>query len=237
MMKINIYNPSTRLLKSFIFSMALCMSVPAFADGITLGGSRIVYTADASHATISLKNNSETATYLIQSWIATPDGNKTRDLIVTPPLYTSAPGNENLLRIMATEVRPAKDKETLYYFHAKAIPSVAKKDLEENGKGVVIATVAKIKLFVRPAGLKPVRTEAEKMLAFSRQGAQLRIHNPSPYYLTLTSIKAGAQPVADVMVPPGESVLTALPSGSGNTLTWNSVNDYGGLDKGTAPLH
>lgn len=212
------------------------MTLPAFASGITLGATRIIYPADASQATISLKNDSKTATYLIQSWIATPDGNKTRDLIVTPPLYTSAPGNENMLRIMATEMRPAKDKETLYYFHAKAIPSVAKKGQEENSKGVVIATVAQIKLFVRPAGLKPARAEAEKMLAFSRQGAQLRIHNPSPYYLTLTGIRAGTQPVADVMVPPGESVLTALPAGSGSALTWDSVNDYGGLDKGTAAL-
>lgn len=225
---------SRQLLKGFILSMACCMIMPTFASGITLGGTRIIYPADASQATISLKNDSKTATYLIQSWVTTPDGNKTRDLIVTPPLYTSAPGNENMLRIMATGMRPAKDKETLYYFHAKAIPSVAKKGQEDNSKGVVIATVTQIKLFVRPAGLKPVRAEAEKMLTFSRQGAQLRIHNPSPYYLTLTGIRVGAQPVADVMVPPHESVLTALPAGSGSTVTWNSVNDYGGRDKGTA---
>lgn len=231
-----IQSRSRHLLNCFIFSIASCITLPVFANGITLGGSRIIYPADASQATISLKNDSKTATYLIQSWIATPDGNKTRDLIVTPPLYTSAPGNENMLRIMAAGMRPAKDKETLYYFHAKAIPSVAKKGQQENSKGVVIATVAQIKLFVRPTGLKPVRAEAEKMLAFSRQGAQLRIHNPSPYYLTLTGIRAGAHPVADVMVPPGESVLTTLPAGSGSTLTWDSVNDYGGLDKGTATL-
>lgn len=231
-----IQTKSGKLLKGFIFSMVYCITVPAFATGITLGSSRIIYPADASQVTISLKNNSKTSTWLIQSWIATPDGNKTRDLIVTPPLYSSAPGNENQLRIMATGMRPAKDKETLYYFHTKTIPSVSKKGQGESSKGVIIATVAQIKLFVRPAGLKPVRTEAEKMLAFSRQGAQLRIHNPSPYYLTLTSIKAGSKQVADVMVPPGESVLTALPAGSGSTMTWNSVNDYGGLDKGTAPL-
>ncbi|WP_170934954.1 fimbria/pilus periplasmic chaperone [Pantoea sp. AMG 501] len=212
------------------------MNLPAFANGITLSGSRIIYPADASQATISLKNDSETSTYLIQSWIATPDGNKVKDLIVTPPLYTSAPGNENHLRIMAAGIRPATEKETLYYFHTKAIPSVVKPGQEENSRGVFIATAAKIKLFVRPAGLKPARSEAEKMLEFSRQGAQLRIHNPSPYYLTLTRIKVGSHQVDDAMVPPGQSILTALPSGSGSTVTWGSVNDYGGIDNGTATL-
>ncbi|MEW6484582.1 MAG: fimbria/pilus periplasmic chaperone [Pseudomonadota bacterium] len=58
------------------------------------------------------------------------EGKKTTDFIVTPPLYVSGPLNENILRVMYTGEPLPQDKETLYYFNAKAIPSVDKEKME-----------------------------------------------------------------------------------------------------------
>lgn len=150
------------------------------AGGISIGGTRVVYSADAAQTTLSVTNKSDASTYLIQSWVEKADGTKTSDFIVTPPLYTSTPGNENVLRIISGGVAHARDRETLYYFNVKAIPSVNKKAVEDSPAGLVVATAMQIKLFVRPPGLKPARENAENNLEFTRKGERLVIHNPTP---------------------------------------------------------
>ncbi|KGT92816.1 hypothetical protein NG99_12775 [Erwinia typographi] len=212
------------------------LSASVSAGGISLGGTRVVYPADAAQTTISVANQSDASTYLIQSWVEKADGTKTSDFIVTPPLYTSAPGNENVLRIISGGAPHARDRETLYYFNVKAIPSVNKKAAEGSPASLVVATVMQIKLFVRPPGLKPARQNAADNLAFTRKGEQLVIRNPTPYYLTLSGMKVGSQALTDVMVPPQGTGTISLPTGSGNTVTWQSINDYGGLDKGQSRI-
>ncbi|WP_428833932.1 hypothetical protein [Pantoea ananatis] len=94
-----------------------------------------------------------------------------------------------------------------------------------------------IKMFVRPPGLSPGREKAAELLTINRLGANARIHNPTPYYLPLINLKAGITPLQNVMVPPKESVTIALPAGSGRSVTWEVINDYGGLDKGGLTLN
>lgn len=116
-------------------SIASVFCAPASASGIVLGGTRVVFPAEATQTTLSVKNRSDASTYLVQSWVEEAGGKKTGDFIVTPPLYTSAPGNENMLRIISSGVPHPKDKESLYYLNVKLIPSVDKKALDKEGGG------------------------------------------------------------------------------------------------------
>lgn len=50
-------------------------------------------------------------------------------------------------------------------------------------------------------------------------------------------MKAGDKALNDVMVPPLASASVPLPVGSGSTVTWQSVNDYGGTDNGRSSVH
>lgn len=224
----------------FIRGALLCalgfLSFQTLAGGIVLGGSRVVYPADAKQTTISVSNKTDAATYLIQSWVENAAGEKTGDFIVTPPLYTSAPGNENMLRIISTNTLPDRNKESLYYLNVRTIPSVSKQAGNSSRGTLVVATQMRIKLFFRPGGLSPLREKAAGALTFTRQGSRLAINNPTPYYLTLTDLKAGGAPLDPVMVPPQGSESVRLPAGSAGTLTWNAINDYGGLDKGQSHI-
>ncbi len=215
---------------SGFLGLLLCSST--FASGITLGATRVVHPADAAQSTFSVSNKTDASTYLIQSWVENATGAKTSDFIVTPPLYTSAPDNENVLRIVSSGAAHPQDKESLYYLNIKAIPSVDKKALEKHeGGSLIVATLMQVKLFVRPAGLTPSREKAADKLEFTRKGANLNIHNPTPYYLTLIDIKVGTKALQDVMVPPRESVSLALPAGSGGTVSWSAIGDHGEQDK------
>jgi len=96
---------------------------------------------------------------------------------------------------------------------------------------LMMAAANRIKLFVRPAGLTPSVTEAPTKLRFHRAGSTLQIDNPTPYYITLTDMKAGSAVLKDIMVPPRGNISEALPSGSGTTVTFHTINDYGAITK------
>ncbi len=205
----------------------------ALADGITLGANRIIFPAGAAQSTFPIGNSSETSAYLVQSRVVTATGDKTGDFIVTPPLYTSTPGSENVLRIVSSGAAHPQDRESLYFLNIKFIPSADKKAAPETeGASLTVATQVQIKLFVRPTGLTPLRDEAERQLTFIRKDNALQIHNPTPYYLTLTNMKVGDKTLTDVMVPPWQSVASPLPAGSGSTLSWSSIGDDGAPQKG-----
>lgn len=212
--------------------VCICLtSLPALAEGgISIMGTRIIYPQNAKQQSLSVSNSSTTDSFLVQSWVEDASGHKSSDFIVTPPLYLSGPKNENTLRLMRVAGAPAQDRETLFYFVAKAIPSVdAKKDARKNV--LRIATASRIKLLVRPAGLTAAPDEAPSRLEFRHQGERLMINNPTPYYITLTDMRAGGKAVQDIMVPPLGNISEPLPGGSGNKLTFHTINDYGAITK------
>lgn len=218
-----------QLRKTFFVGLisAMCLTPTlATAGGIMLGGTRIIYPAGQKQVTMSIRNTSDQDAFLVQSWVEQPDEKKSQDFVVTPPLYVSGPGNENTLRVMYVGAPAVTDRETLYYFNAKAIPSMDKKKME--GKNMLmLAAVTRIKMFVRPAGLTPAVDKAPAELTFHRTGNQLRIDNPTPYYLTVVELKAGGAKLPDTMVSPRSSTTRALSSSSAGVVTYRTINDYG----------
>ncbi|MGG6196335.1 fimbria/pilus periplasmic chaperone [Pantoea allii] len=215
--------------KTLLTSLLLAVGVTsqaATAGGIVLGGTRIIYSAGAKQASISARNTSTDAAYLVQSWAENANGQKSADFIVTPPLYVSNAGDENMLRVMYSGPALPTDRETLYYFNARAVPSMDKSKVE-NKSVLMLATTTRIKLFVRPAGLTPAQDKASDLLSFSKSGSQLKIDNPSPYYLTLVRMSINGRKLDDVMVAPKSHASVSLPAGAGNTLTFSAMNDYG----------
>lgn len=209
-----------------LISMVSLLPSQTSAGGIMLGGTRIIYPLDQKQVSMSVRNTSEKSHFLVQSWVEQSDENRSKDFIVTPPLYASWPGNENILRLMYVGTPAATDRETLYYFNSKAVPSLDKKQME--GKNMLmVAAVTRIKLFLRPEGLKPAVEKAPGEITFHRDGGKLRINNPTPYYLTLVEIKIGGNKLPDTMISPLSSTTLPLPSSSGGAVTYRSINDYG----------
>ncbi|MGX5099068.1 fimbria/pilus periplasmic chaperone [Enterobacter cloacae] len=212
-----------------IIFMGFCarLAQPALAEGgISIQGTRVVYPQNAEQVSLSIVNSSATDSFLVQSWVEDASGHKTADFIVTPPLYLSGPKNENALRIIHTGGALPTDRETLYYFTARAIPSID--DNNKADKDVLhFALASRIKMFVRPSGLKPSPDMAPALLAFHQQGTELVIRNTSPYYLTLTAMTSGGKVLKDLMVSPLGTATESLPAGHGSTISYRTVNDYG----------
>jgi len=208
-------------------SMLLMLPSLSWAGGIALGSTRVVYPADARQVSLAVNNSDEHNRYLIQTWVENEAGKKTEDFIVTPPLFVSKPKSENTLRIIYSGEKLPQDRETLYWLNNKAIPSINKDEAKDNNV-LQIAILARIKLFVRPAGLTEKSADAPSMLNFNRSGDSLNISNGSPFYVTLVNMSIGGRNVDTTMVPPKSSARVALPKGMvTGILSYQTINDYG----------
>ncbi len=123
---------------------------------------------------------------------------------------------------------PASDRETLYYFNAKAIPAEDKAQVQ--GKNIlVIATVTRIKLFIRPPGLKPSVDEAPRRLTFKRQDGQITVTNPTPYYLTLVGLRLGGDKLKSMMVAPFSSATETTDGSDARSIDYHVIDDFGAV--------
>ena len=215
---------SKRLIPAFMLVSSLAHA--AGDGGIAVLGTRVIFNEGAGQTAIKVMNSSKISSFLIQSWVEDAGGKKTSDFVVTPPLYMSSPGDTNSLRLVYVGPARPQDKETLYYFVEKSIPSVDKEKLKGQNT-VLIATATRLKLFYRPANLTPSVDKAPDTLTFSRDGNKLKIHNPSPYYLTLTGLKSAGKEMKTVMVAPDDNVFVdGLPS-SATLISYRTINDFG----------
>jgi len=222
---------SVNILSGLLVTLVGFTTHPAVADGgVAIQGTRVIYPMDSKQQSLSVSNSSREDAYLVQSWVEDSTGHKSHDFIVTPPLYLSEPKNENTLRLMRVGTQLPSDRESLYYFVSKAIPSFDDKD--GAAKNVLrIAASTRIKLFVRPAGLTPSVEKSPELLSAHRVGGKVEIINPTPYYITLTNIKEGSKSLKDIMVSPKSSVQESLSTDSVNRLTFHTINDYGSITK------
>ncbi|EMY7928801.1 fimbria/pilus periplasmic chaperone [Klebsiella aerogenes] len=208
-----------------IFVVSSCYA----SNGIMLGATRIIYSADAEQSTISIKNKSDKMDYLMQSWVSDGNGKKSSDFFVTPPLFVSHPGDENSLRIeLVGKPDWPVDREYLYYFNVKAVPSTT---INKNAKNVLqFATQSVIKMFIRPRNLPSSPVDAPASLHCSVNGNNITINNPSPYYVSMVNLKIGKEGIKSEMVAPKSvaTVKTSKPE-NGERLQFQTINDYGAV--------
>ena len=213
--------------------MALMLSLqwPA-AAGVLLGGTRVILQEKDREASIPMKNTGN-APYVVQAWIDAGEGKNKTPLVVTPPLSRLDPGMENILRIIRAGGGFPTDRESVFWLNVKEIPE---KSNEENVLQIAVRT--RIKLFYRPTGLPGNAAEAKGRLEWAvdsgegGQGAVLKVANPTPWHVTLTSLNVnGGQQVinANMLAPYGESSypLTSVKSPQAIEVRFSTLNDYG----------
>lgn len=223
----NRIKPVSLITKLITHSCLLAATVltTAHAGGIGLGATRIIYPQGDKQVSLPVTNSSQSNAFLVQSWVANADQLKSQDFIVTPPLFVMHPKKENTVRIMYVGPDLPTDRESVFYFNSKAIPSVDKSKLQ--GNTLQIATQSVIKLFIRPKKLPTLSIDAPKALRCMVSNGKLIIKKPSPYYVSLVQFKAGSAKLTNNMVPPMNSLVVELPAGSGSKVSFQTVNDFG----------
>lgn len=227
-------------LTQYITIVALCATSMLASASVVITGTRVIYLSDAKEVTVKL-NNVGSAPVLIQSWIDNGDmtakpENITVPFVLTPPINRVEPNKGQTLRISYTGASLPTDKESVFWLNVLEIPAKAAKRGEENH--LQMAFRSRIKLFFRPAGLSGNANDAAKALTWSSKAGGVLASNPTPYYVSLISVKANGKSVEGQMIAPGESKQFLLPSTNvGNKVSIEFVNDYGAVNNAESSIN
>jgi P pilus assembly chaperone PapD len=209
--------------------------------GLVVGGTRFVL-SEADHSkSIGVKNTGKEA-FLVKSAVIADTGadmsgsvsdkpgnasESDMPFVITPPLFLLGGGKSSQLRVecLSCQTLPA-DRESLYRLGISAIPG---------GKPAVnsvqVAVRSTFKLFYRPAGLAGNAIQAYEQLQWKRQGSNVVVRNPTPYYVTLFEMNVNNKPVrnAGMVAPYSTRTQAWCPTAGGCDIKWQSLNDFGGI--------
>ncbi|EIQ78086.1 MULTISPECIES: molecular chaperone [Citrobacter] len=226
-----------KYLSAAVCAMAF-FSVASFCHaGVIFGGTRIIYPADKNEVQLPIKNKDDDTRHLVQSWVSQPDGTKA-PFIVTPPLLKLNEKQETILHIVYTGPKElTNDREKLFTLNIKTVANVPEQ-LQDKSR-LQIAIHSQVKLFFRPQTFtqRDADTAWEKV-TFSREGNMLRVKNPTPFFISFTSLTVGGKktmpidktltPAQALMVSPLSNMTMVIPTGATGSVKWSAINDYGG---------
>ena len=224
-------------MRKSIFIAALLVMTTAAHAGVIIEGTRLIYQGDKKEASLGL-SNPDNLDYLVQSWVESTDAARDKaPFLITPPLFRLDGKQDNILRVVRTGGHLPTDRESLYWLNIKSIPSTSR---EESSNTLQIAIKTRIKLIYRPNGLVGKPDEVADKLRWHKQGNNLVVSNPTPFYMNFQSITLGGKKVDNVTwVAPDSDAHFAVPGGiTGSTVSWKIINDYGAVSHAwSAPLH
>ncbi|CAD7563374.1 Chaperone protein fimC precursor [Citrobacter europaeus] len=199
--------------------------------GVVAGGTRFIFDADAGSLSITLKNT-DSATWLVKStinntlqWPGAEPIHGMTPFTVTPPLFALAGEKENKIRIVKTAEDLPVDRESLYELLITAIPSGK---MEKNS--VQVALRSRYKLIYRPPGLSGIPEQAYQQIHWQwRQDGSLEIGNPTPYYVTLTSVRVNGniEENAGVVAPFSQRSVSWCQNTTLCKVQWRTLDDVG----------
>ena len=227
---------------------ACCLFTSTAHADVVIGGTRVVFPAQQGEVTVRLSNEGEKPA-LVEAWIDTGDVHSTPDsvntpFLITPPLFRMEPHKDQSLRILYVQGgKPLpSDRESLFWLNVLEIPPKPSGAMADKNT-LQFAIRSRLKLFYRPANLPGTSLKAPDLLTFKAaadgQDAALEVHNPSPYYITISklALDANAAPIASAagMVAPFGDLRLSLKGvfrapATGTPVVFTTINDYGAGD-------
>lgn len=233
--------------RKFFWGMACLQAVLASIGHaeIILHGTRIIYPSDAREVSLQLSNNGTTPS-LVQAWIDDGNSKSTPDesnvpFIITPPISRVEPTKGQTLRITAlpSASQLNQNKESIFWLNVLDIPPKPEGKKQVNNEPLPnnflqLAIRSRIKFFYRPANLKEnIDTFSEK-IQWVKNGETLLIKNPTPFYITMSSIfqEVNHQKIdllkQGLMLSPFSEDHIKLKNSNITNMSFVYINDYGG---------
>lgn len=220
------------LIIMLVATTTLAGNAVAQSAGIKLPQTRVIFNSKDKQALATIQNQGDNV-YLVKASVLTDASmdNGTASFAVTPPLFRLEPRNQQTIRIVRQGATSLPvDRESVFYLSFMAIPSVPEASQAENRIAIGLQTV--IKLFYRPERLAIKAEQAASKLTFRQQGKQLIAENPTPYYLTLGSLKVGGKIInfgdsGQMIAPFSQTTYPFIDQPA--EVSWTVINDYGGL--------
>ena len=209
---------------------------------VNVDRTRLVFAANDIAQSLTLANDSVTP-MLLQVWTdagetaSSPDNSRT-PLVVLPPVFKMQPDELRTLRVMLSSRRSLpEDRESLFWLNIYQIPPELSATKSATRK-LVLPLRLRLKVFIRPTGLKAPTANDEQKLRFSIASQGITITNPTPWYMSLTVTATKGIRIGSIMLAPYErrDVVLSQAPGVGTTVNYEVINDSGNWRTYTATI-
>lgn len=236
-----------RALVAAVAAFCAGMAIPASAN-VIISATRVVFPANQGEVTVRLTNKNSTPT-LVEAWMDDGDPHSTPDtakvpFLITPPLFRMNPHKDQSLRIIGSPTGLPANRESLFWLNVLEIPPKPNSLQQADANYLQLAIRSRLKFFYRPANLPGDPLKAPDTLTWKEvragSGYALEVHNPSPYYLTITGADVGASGHAwqstdlTMVAPFGTQRMTFpkldAPLPAGAAIHFRTINDYGAVN-------
>lgn len=217
-------------LSASLITGLVLLSASSTQAAISIDRTRVILLGDEKSSPVNVINHSKTLPYLAQVWLENEAGEKiSSPLTALPPLQRIE--KDSTVQVRVTPLTEAanlpQDRESLFFFSLQEIPPKSDK-----ANVIQLALRIKVKVFYRPASLKPLAEkiwQEEVRLEPGRQG--LKLVNPTPFFVILPEVMVGktsqlAENEAVMLRPKGEVTLPAIKPQQ-QKITLKYINDYG----------
>ncbi|NWC90141.1 fimbria/pilus periplasmic chaperone [Pseudomonas reactans] len=192
-------------------SLCLFLCGMAVADGMQPETTVVILNEEEGEATLNVKNT-DPGPALLHSVIHNIPEDLELLLIVTPPITRVEAGDTQLVRFISTTKKPLKTQR-LKRVSFEGIPEAR----VPGGATIGITLRQSLPLILHPKGL-PKHDAPWQLLAWRREGNQLKVHNNSAYVVRMgmevqLHPQAGVATLPRTYILPGE-VLTLASAGS-----------------------
>lgn len=223
-----------------VCALTLCAWATPVRAGLVLQSTRLVISPDSRDTTLAIRN-AGAGPVLAQSWL--DDGNADRSpadmrvpFVLAPAVVRVDPDSGAVLRISYTREPLPADRESLFYLNVLETPP-----RDPNDSNVLIFQFrSRIKVFFRPASLRPHVQAAPALLSWKLRGRALEVTNPTPYHVSFASVDLVAgdkrSALEGGMVAPFDTARFALPPRAAKpagpvSVRYEVITDYGGTTK------
>ncbi|MGK3123763.1 fimbrial assembly chaperone [Candidatus Pantoea formicae] len=220
-----------------VFSSALVIASQFFSGNalavVNVDRTRIIFSANQTSQTLNVKNGPENPT-VVQIWsdegdlMQSPDLSKT-PVFAMPPMMRLSPDEQRSIRlVLTTRQSLPEDRESLYWLNVYQIPALTQQTGSAERK-IVLPLRIRLKVFVRPATLNAPKPDDVQKLRFVVKGNQLRVENPTHWFMSLRLQIANRIQVNDVMVAPltTQSIMLSQPALPNEKVSYEVFDDNG----------
>ncbi|MET2968229.1 fimbria/pilus periplasmic chaperone [Vibrio harveyi] len=198
-----------------LFSIVLVFSMSSVHAAVDIDRTRIVISAHDLESDFTLANSGED-NVLLQLWTdkgdlkVSPSAEET-PLFVIPPIFKMARGEVRSVRLLLNRADlDFEDRENLLWLNIFQVTQVSEETVTANTQQIMLPLRLRLKVLVRPKGIKAPGKHAFSQLRFVRSGESLKVVNPLPWFANFLSIKVGDDTYERITVAPFSSVSLPL---------------------------
>lgn len=225
--------------------MLCCTSFHASAV-VNAEKTRVVFNSGSIAESLSLVN-SEKEPVVVQVWTDNGDPTVSPDqvhtpVVINPPVFKMKPGEIRNIRLLLVSAGSLpQDRESVYWLNIYQIPPNTETQ-HKGEKKIVLPLKIRMKVFVRPEKIGELQENNAQKLQFSIDrepgNKTLLIQNPTPWHLTLSSLRSGKTALPGVMVAPFTSERVDIPADKtlADKVEYDVINDNGTRWQGSQKL-